>query len=821
MVMLSCGTVNYCAGHWTKKSVGSGTKDNLFHVLLRDFSPATAGDRMCRLSKLCGRWLGTHGFSIGISDVWPSDVLQQRKHELVKDGYRQCRQFMEDLENGTLQPQPGFSADQTLESKMTKSLSDVRAKAGNLCMDELHHLNSPLIMAKCGSKGGQLNISQMAACVGQQTIMGARIPNGFIGRTLPHFAVNEKSPMAKGFVRNSFFSGLTPTEFFFHTMAGREGLVDTAVKTADTGYMQRRLMKALEDMTINYDDTVRNSESTVIQFTYGDDGLDPLDMEAKNAPLSFQHVLEHVQNIYVAYDDGREFATVAQLYKEVRNGFSRADFKEYTTKKVTESLLEFFFGATLVKSIESSWLPPQTWKEGDTGPPAPPDVSMLYEAFMECANNFERLLEDLCVRLSEVGGLFGTVIETQEKFLSIYDSSDASYKSVVVGVYQLTIRQLKVFFDTVVVKLRRARVEPGTTVGAIAGQSIGEPATQMTLKTFHFAGVATMNITLGVPRIKEIINAAKTISTPIITAKLDVENDIQQARVVKARVEKTTLGEISLYIKVVFNDTDPCIRIKLDRRTLQALQMDITARTVSQAIQAIPRAKITEQHIRVQDDYHLMVLPKPDQTYYGLQQLRALLPSVIVRGIPDVSRAVISDVGTEGEGHKYVMMAEGYSFQSVMTTLGVRGYETVSNHIIEMEQVLGIEAARASIIEQIIITMQHHSISVDIRHVTLLADVMTFKGQVLGITRHGVGKMRESVLTLASFETPTDHLLDAAVHSRQDKINGVSDSVLLGNPMPVGTGLFKMLRLQDSVTTVKKAAPTLFETCLKLARGEA
>ncbi|XP_010781837.1 DNA-directed RNA polymerase III subunit RPC1-like [Notothenia coriiceps] len=135
----------------------------------------------------------------------------------------------------------------------------------------------------------------MIACVGQQAISGSRVPDGFENRSLPHFEKHSKLPAAKGFVADSFYSGLTPTEFFFHTMAGREGLVDTAVKTAETGYMQRRLVKSLEDLCSQYDLTVRSSTGDIIQFIYGGDGLDPTDMEGKDEPLEFQRVLDNIR----------------------------------------------------------------------------------------------------------------------------------------------------------------------------------------------------------------------------------------------------------------------------------------------------------------------------------------------------------------------------------------------------------------------------------------------------------------------------------------------------------------------------------------------
>mmetsp|Transcript_69874 Transcript_69874/g.103934 ORF Transcript_69874/g.103934 Transcript_69874/m.103934 type:complete len:188 (+) Transcript_69874:1693-2256(+) len=170
-------------------------------------------------------------------------------------------------------------------------------------MSALPWSNAPRIMAQCGSKGSPLNISQMMACVGQQNVGGKRIMEGFVDRTLPHFEYHSLTPPAKGFVANSFYTGLTPTEFIFHTMGGREGLVDTAVKTAETGYMARRLMKALEDLSLRYDNTVRNSENTVVQFTYGDDNLNPEKMEDNDRPVDFDRLRLHISQMYPCHDE--------------------------------------------------------------------------------------------------------------------------------------------------------------------------------------------------------------------------------------------------------------------------------------------------------------------------------------------------------------------------------------------------------------------------------------------------------------------------------------------------------------------------------------
>jgi len=151
--------------------------------------------------------------------------------------------------------------------------------------------------------GSVINVCQMVACVGQQIIAGQRVPNGFQDRSLPHFPKKSKEPPSKGFVRNSFYTGLFATEFLFHAISGREGLVDTAVKTAETGYMQRRLMKALEDLTTQYDLSVRNSTGGMVQFMFGDDGLDPACLEGDAMPIDFDRSWKHAsvsfQSIYL------------------------------------------------------------------------------------------------------------------------------------------------------------------------------------------------------------------------------------------------------------------------------------------------------------------------------------------------------------------------------------------------------------------------------------------------------------------------------------------------------------------------------------------
>jgi len=730
-------------GRLGKSTLGNGNKAGLFSTLAADFSPKVSAVCMNRLAKLSARFIGNQGFSIGIDDVTPAEKLRIAKEHTVNMGYADAHAFIKQYNEGALQLQPGCNMEQTLEAQVTGVLNKIREQAGKVCMDTLDKHNSPLIMSQCGSKGSPINIAQMVACVGQQSVGGKRAPNGFRDRTLPHFPRHDKTPQGKGFVANSFYSGLTPTEFFFHTMGGREGLVDTAVKTAETGYMSRRLMKALEDLYVHYDMTVRNSSSGIVQFDYGDDGMDPVAMEGKNS---------------ASLDLGRlEYRVKAMLHRswpapgEEPAVMLPGDMREAVAAQVSTSELAH--------------------------------PGFCSQAFRDTVHAF---LDKMVEGYEEARGRCGLPSDTRGP-LEVEELAGQS---------GMTDEEVRVFIKECITRYRQKRVDPGSTVGAFGAQSIGEPGTQMTLKTFHFAGVASMNVTLGVPRIKEIINAAKSISTPIMKVSLALNKDPKVARIVKGRLEKTTLGQVANDIRLVFHPGAAYISVVLDTKVIHALQLDIDSQTVAQSILAHPRTKLKLEHVQTAGPHSLLVFPhetRPDRLFFCLQQLRQTIPRVIVQGIPTVERAVINDCGN-GE---YNLLVEGTDLQRVMATAGVLGTETTTNHVMECERTLGIEAARTSIMSEIKYTMGSHGMSIDERHTMLLADCMTYKGEVLGITRFGISKMKDSVLMLASFEKTTDHLFEAAIRGSVDDIEGVSESIIMGIPMPTGTGLFKLRHTYD------------------------
>jgi DNA-directed RNA polymerase III subunit RPC1 len=719
------------AGNIGKKVIGGGAKPGLFFVLIRDNSYEIAAACMGRVAKLSARWIGDRGWTIGLDDVTPGKGISEFKKDVTLAKYAYVQTKIEEYNNGKLHLKPGCTAEQTLEALINGELGSIRNIVGEKCEINLPRFNKPRLMAQCGSKGSTINLSQMMVCVGQQNVGGARIQDGFVQRTLPHFKKGSKIPSARGFVENSFFSGLLPHEFFFHTMGGREGLVDTAVKTAETGYMQRKLMKALEDLSLKYDLTVRSSSGVIVQFIFGDDGLNPALMEGINKPLDFERTFVHVQRIIGS--DGKSFLEPEE-YTKIAGSF-------------LESMKEAILNYSPLKNLDPS-------------------------AFCEDINSF--LTRKASVVESKIN----------EKSLSqsrLYDVAlNCSYS------------QISEFVRLCYEKYRRALVEPGEAVGAVAAQSIGEPATQMTLKTFHFAGVASMNVTLGVPRIKEIINASKTISTPIISCYLQNRISEHSAKIVKSLIERTTLRDICTKTELIVSGSDAFVAIDLD---IKAMQSRYSLGFIEGAILrkgSLP-AKLGVKLVSFSGDSKIIVRvgnQKPESLWFDLHLLKTALPGVILSGLPQTKRAVINKHDKTGE---YSILVEGYGMRDAMNIPGVDPLKSTSNHIFEIQQVLGIEAARRSIMVEIQTIMEHHGMVVDFRHIHLLADCMTARGEVLGINRFGITKMRHSTLMLASFEKTSDHLFDAAVHDRFDDIEGVSESIIMGNPVKLGTGLFKLM----------------------------
>ena len=304
-----------------------------------------------------------------------------------------------------------------------------------------------------------------------------------------------------------------------------------------------------------------------------------------------------------------------------------------------------------------------------------------------------------------------------------------------------------------------------------------------------------MNITLGVPRIVEIINYTQNISTPVIYAKLVQEDDITAAKIIKGRIEKIKLNRICKYIKEVISPASCYIKIRLDKEYINSSHLEITINKVRDAILSNKKKlKLTEKHIIIESDTKLVIKPPVtdrNNLFFSLESLMKNLPEIIVSGIDTVNRVVISKIKEDDE-NKYMLAVEGTGFLDIIKTDGIDYQHSKTNNILEIFKTLGIEAARKSIIDELNYTFEKHSFHVDKRHLGLISDLMTFKGTVLGFQRFGMINMKDSVFLHSSFERTKDILFDAAIYGKVECLSGVSESIIVGKTTTIGTGVFKL-----------------------------
>ncbi|WP_255168951.1 DNA-directed RNA polymerase subunit A'' [Natrononativus amylolyticus] len=323
------------------------------------------------------------------------------------------------------------------------------------------------------------------------------------------------------------------------------------------------------------------------------------------------------------------------------------------------------------------------------------------------------------------------------------------------------------------------RVDPLDPVGTVSAQSIGEPGTQLTMNTFHYAGVAEIDVTQGLPRLIELVDARKTPDTPMMTVYLEDEyaTEREMAHEVVWKIEATkilALGDVST------NVADMRVQISLNRDTLE--ERMITPEEVAEIIEDSLGVSTVQEGTSVE-------FGPEDPSYRDLLQLVEELRDITFKGIEDISRVVIRREEFEDGDEQFVLYTEGSAFGDVLSIEGVDASRTTCNNIHEIHRNLGIEAAREAIIEETHNTLAEQGLDdVNVRHLMLVADMMTNEGTIESIGRHGISGSKDSVLARAAFEVTVNHLLNAAIHGEVDELNGVTENVIVGKPIKLGTG---------------------------------
>ena len=340
--------------------------------------------------------------------------------------------------------------------------------------------------------------------------------------------------------------------------------------------------------------------------------------------------------------------------------------------------------------------------------------------------------------------------------------------------------KLKKIMEATCEEYNTAKVTPGEAVGLIAAESIGEPGTQMTLNTFHFAGVAEMNVTLGLPRIIEILDGRKELDNPMMEIYLKKPyasgKKLEDLRHLALQIKETRLTDISTELSI--NIADFTIEVKLDKDKMKELEL-----TNAKVIDAISK-QIKGYNIRDGKDSLIFKARSKEDTFNDAYKIKEKIKSATIKGIKGILQ--VMPVKREEE---FVIITAGSNLADVLQLEEVDAYRTSTNNIFEIEQVLGIEAARQAIINEIFKVIESQGLNVDVRHIMLVSDTMCVSGTLKGITRYGVVSDKSSVLARASFETPIKHIINAALVGEVDNLNSVVENVMINQHIPIGTGL--------------------------------
>ncbi|KAJ3362197.1 DNA-directed RNA polymerase II subunit rpb1 [Allomyces javanicus] len=750
-------------GSLCKKSVGAA-QGGLVHIIWKDYGPDKCATFLNGCQYVVNEWLFHHGFTVGIGDCLVSEDTKTTIANIIKD----ARETVSSNKNLT-------------STQAIMELANARDNSGKVAAASLSMDNNFKQMVYSGSKGSVINIAQITACVGQQNVEGGQVPFVFRNRTLPHFEQFDNGPDARGFVGSSYISGLNPIEYFFHAMGGREGLIDTACKTSNTGYIQRRLVKAMEDISVNYDMTVRSADGKVIQFAYGEDFMDGTGIEKQSIPLA-----KMSDEALFKETKGCPLEEVCQLMDDRK--FLR-EMRAHTASQLDSTFylpvnFQRILGRRDMKSAQSM-------NQG--------------EIF--------RLVTNCIAKLSSEGVTTPLFKVAMRWFLRSSRLGDINVEKLLDYVYRELHKSQRVrmgeFVDNIINGANETDLEHhpnNTTLGYIRNGDVKEDKAILT---------ACLEEDVWYDRIVSI----EEVASP--------HQFVYDFTVEDTRTFCTYSG-VHCYDTFHLSGmvSSWCVRLELNRNQLvstgknvidiaSAIELAFDHNVVCYATHEVVGNKGPIVLVFVVDEE----LAKLDEDNLSMkaflnEQLEGMLSIVDIGGIDGVSACQIRNqacfIEDEETGEmvaktEYLIETTGINLIGASTLPGIDMSRSICNNPMEMMSVFGIEAAYQSLLTELRGVIEYGGGYVNLRHLQVLCELMTNRGQLMSITRHGINRLGHGFLKKATFEETQDILMDAAVNGESDPIRGVSERIMLGRAIPVGTGSISIM--EPKVTERVSAAP--------------
>lgn len=832
-------------GHLSKDSLGEKKKNNIIQLVWDEYGV----DEMRKFLDNCARLVNNYnlyrGFTIGIGDLYVNEDMKERIKTIFDTKEIKIGKMITDFENN-----PFILGQDLFEAQIFSEMDVIMGDISKLLNSNLPKNNNLNIIVSSGAKGSVLNIGQMCGCTGLQSFGGNLIPKRYNKRTLAYFFKNEDTMTARGFVRQSFSDGLKYPEFYFHNMTAREGLVDQAIKTADSGYIQRKLVKSMENLMIKYDGTLRTASNNIIQFVYGDTGADTTKqyecnmkfIELGDSELYKRHLFVNNETGY-SKDVNTEY--IKRLIN-LRDILRKSKFKS----KMSYLLLEtsFMIPVNLFRIVENA----KNLIIGNTTL----DASYVH-------NEIDKLIDPIYLNVI-------CMTNDEKKDLnSIKNADDRLTKtSLIAGIYDMLspkrcideYKFTKETFDDVINSIKnnynKSLVEPGEMVGVIAAESMGECLTQMTLNAFHHSGIAMLGVSnLGVPRLREVLNLSRNIKEPYMVIHLldGFKENKEMCNKIASYIKYTTIGDLINKIDVYYEpnarrkgsfieqdnigevfhsfsskktscskDIDNLpwlLRIEIDKEKL--LEKEVTLLDIKSKfcdtwekrnfnLKSLKREekmvldKIVDCSIMSNSDNDIkpIIHIRFDMIDFNILVVDGFMNLIInnfkLKGLPNITnrvgvveeRCVVFDEDKKAVSKKHnVIHAMGNNMYDLRYINGVDVYNSTCNDLMSIFEMFGIEACRTYIIKELSTMYSQSGNFVNFHHLSVLSDIMCFNGFLVSIDRHGMNKSDSELLTRASFEKSVHQLISAAVFNETDHMKGVSSRIMAGLVMRGGTGL--------------------------------
>lgn len=807
-----------------KSMLKAEKKNNIIHTIWGEYDPRTAKTYIDNIQYMTDRYNAYEGFTVGIQDIEVDTKTQKQMSEFIETKKLQIKCMTTQYENN-----PNLYDALIVETNIQYELDKIRVELSKLLMNTLPKDGGIYVMVKSGAKGADINVCQMAGCVGLQSMDGGRIDPKVNGRTLCCYAKHDTSAEATGFVENSFYQGCDFAQYMIHLMSGRIGIVDKVIGTADTGYKQRKFIKFLEDIDVKYDLTVRDAKNVILQFAYGDNCLNPVQLyennlftllwgnkEMKKLFLYSDKFIDHYNEMIALRDMIRESLLVFN-YSSIKTKFNLA------------------FDVLRLIKIELT-------NANKSGTRLTPEyvVKKLSE-FTKYENTMTYCMTD---QESKSLTSFKYLDELMVKNIMKYCVYQYLTPNESIGKLNMTKECFDKIYEKLIFRYNKNVISAGEAVGIVAAQSCGEILTQMKLNTFHSAGLGS--VTSGIDRLNELINVTKKIKTPqmILYFNDTINSDIKIMNIVKNHIKYTTFENIINNVEIIYDPEnkystidDIDIPYNDNKKSKTSCQTDFDGLhwlirltlnpdalidkdvSIKQIVKKIclkwrnrnskkkdingtksPNKLILQCAVAISKSekpiIHVKFIMKDSSINLAIK-FYDYLSTIIIKGIGGITQVVKNKCSEEDiisfDSDGNIVKKTQYSIKTVGINMTDTKYlknidysKVLCNDILTIYRQYGVEGVRNLLVKEF---DSVYDGKVSYNHLSIIADLMTSKGKIMKIYRSGMSSLNVDTLAGASFEETVSTLIDGAVLEKIDNMSCVSSRIMAGLNILNGTGM--------------------------------